>query len=328
MNNKPTFTHLSVLKKVNTYDHKIFESRMVKQIATPKTLKNKAVTVGLIQTTVSENIAENMAKTQQKIAEAAEKGAQIICLQELYRTRYFPQEENVDASPLAETIPGPSTEAFAELAKKYGVVIIAPLFEKNKNGKFYNTAVIIGSNGEIVGTYRKAHIPYDPYFYEKNYFSPGEEEYKVYNTPFGKIGVLICYDQWFPEPARINALAGAEIIFYPTAIGYIKGHNSQDGDWHDAWRTVQRAHAIANGVHVAAVNRVGEEGWLEFWGGSFVCDSFGKVIAEGSATKEEVVIAKIDLTKNQKIQEGWGFLRNRRPDTYKPLIKKARGNDR
>ena len=172
-------------------------------------------------------------------------------------------------------------------------MIIAPIFEKNPNGKNYNTAVVIDADGSIAGIYRKAHIPYDPYFYEKDYFAPGEEPYKAYNTKYARIGVLICYDQWFPEPARINALDGAEIIFYPTAIGYIKGHTSADGDWHDAWRTVQRAHAIANGIHVAAVNRVGEEGWLEFWGGSFVCDSFGKVLAEASTTKEEVVVAKV-----------------------------------
>jgi agmatine deiminase len=297
---------------------------MAKHITAAKSQKNKAVTVALIQTTVSDNTAENMAKTQQKIIQAAERGAQIVCLQELYRTRYFPQQENIDAAPLAETIPGPSTQAFSVLAKKYGIVIIAPLFEKNANGKFYNTAAVIGSDGEILGTYRKVHIPYDPYFYEKDYFAPGEDAYRVYDTSFAKIGVLICYDQWFPEPARINALAGAEIIFYPTAIGYVKGYTSEDGDWHDAWRTVQRAHAIANGVHVAAVNRVGEEGELEFWGGSFVCDSFGKVIAEASA-EEEILMAKVDLSKNERIQEGWGFLRNRRPDTYLPLTKKVRG---
>ncbi len=263
-----------------------------------------------------------MAKTGQKIIQAAQRGAQIICLQELYRTRYFPQEEKVDAAPLAESIPGESTKVFAELAKKYKIVIIAPLFEKSAEGKFYNTAAIIDADGSIAGKYRKAHIPYDPYFYEKNYFEEGKEEYKVVQTAYAKIGTLICYDQWFPEPARICALAGAEIIFYPTAIGYIKGHTSKDGDWHDAWRTVQRAHAIANGVHVAAVNRVGEEGWLEFWGGSFVCDSFGKVIAEASTISEQVLVANVDLVKNQQIQEGWGFLRNRCPDTYGPLVKK------
>jgi agmatine deiminase len=307
-------------KKVNTETSKIIETKDGITISASQT--NHTVKIGLIQTAVSENIAENMAKTKQKIIQAAEKGAQIICLQELYRTRYFPQEENVDAAPLAESIPGESTETFVELAKKHKVVIIAPLYEKGAEGKFYNTAVIIDADGSILGIYRKAHIPYDPYFYEKDYFAPGEEEYRVYQTAYAKIGTLICYDQWFPEPARICTLAGAEIIFYPTAIGYIKGHTSKDGDWHDAWRTVQRAHAIANGVHVAAVNRVGEEDWLEFWGGSFVCDSFGKVLAEASTTKEEVLVVEVDLAKNLQIQDGWGFLRNRCPDTYGPLVKK------
>ena len=285
-------------------------------------MKNdKIVTVGLIQTSVSENIAQNMAKTVQKIEEAAQKGAKIICLQELYRTKYFPQEEKKDFSALAELIPGESTNLFSKLAKKHRIVIVAPLFEKAKNGKFYNTAVVVGSNGQILGSYRKAHIPQDPYFYEKDYFEEGDTDYGIFETEFARIGVLICYDQWFPEPARINALEGAEIIFYPTAIGYVKGHTSEDGDWHDAWRTVQRAHAIANGIHVAAVNRVGEEGELEFWGGSFVCDSFGKVLNEASTAKEEIVVAKIDLSKNKKIQDGWGFLRNRRPDTYQRLIR-------
>ncbi len=282
----------------------------------------KTVTVGLIQTSVSENIAQNMKKTTEKIEQAAQKGAQIVCLQELYRTRYFPQQEHQDVRRLAETIPGESTKAFSELAKKHKVVIIAPLFEKGSNGKFYNSAVIIDSNGEILGTYRKAHIPYDPYFYEKNYFTAGDGKYQVYDTAFARVGVLICYDQWFPEPARINALQGAEIIFYPTAIGYVKGYTSEDGDWHDAWKTVQRAHAIANGVHVAAVNRVGEEDELRFWGGSFVCDSFGKVIKEASTNREEVLVATVDLNMNQRIQEGWRFLQNRRPDTYNPLVKR------
>jgi agmatine deiminase len=260
-----------------------------------------------------------MKKTAEKIEQAAKLGAQIVCLQELYRTRYFPQQENQDAKSFAETIPGKSTELFSELAKKHRIVIIAPLFEKSKEGKFYNTAVIIGCDGEIMGTYRKVHIPYDPYFYEKDYFEAGDTGYQVFETSFARVGVLICYDQWFPEAARINALRGADIIFYPTAIGYVKGYTSADGDWHDAWRTVQRAHAISNGIHVAAVNRVGEEDELEFWGGSFICDSFGKVVVEASTTKEEVLIATLDLGKNKKIQEGWGFLRNRRPDTYKQL---------
>ena len=288
----------------------------------PKEEPNKNVTLGLIQTAVSRNIAENMKKTLRRIEEAADEGAQIVCLQELYRTRYFPQQEKQDLKALAETIPGESTRAFAELAKKRKVVIIAPIFEKAKDNKFYNTAVVIGVDGEILGTYRKVHIPYDPYFYEKDYFSPGDQEYKVFDVGFARIGVLICYDQWFPEAARINMLQGAEIIFYPTAIGYIKGYTSEDGDWHDAWRTIQRAHAIANGVHVAAVNRVGEEDELQFWGGSFVSDPFGKVLKEAS-DREEVLIATIDLGKNKQIQEGWGFLRNRRPDTYHSLVRGA-----
>lgn len=266
-----------------------------------------------------------MQKTIDKIVETANRGAQIVCLQELYRTRYFPQQENIDVEALAETIPGESTSAFQQLAKKHKIVILAPLFEKGSDGKFYNTAAVIDANGEIVGTYRKAHIPYDPYFYEKDYFTAGQEPYRAFDTAYARIGVLICYDQWFPEPARINALCGAEIIFYPTAIGYVKGYTSADGDWHDAWKTVQRAHAIANGVHVAAVNRVGEEDELEFWGGSFVCDSFGKIIKEASTSEEEVVVATLDLGRNKLIQEGWGFLRNRRPDLYNPLTKETYG---
>jgi agmatine deiminase len=281
--------------------------------------KRKIVNIGLIQTTVSGDIAGNMKKTIDRIEEASRKGAQIVCLQELYRTKYFPQKENQNVSMLAETIPGESTKAFSELAKEEKTVIVAPLFEKASNGKYYNSAAIIDANGEILGSYRKVHIPNDPFFYEKNYFEQGDLGYCVHKTHYARVGVLICYDQWFPEPARINALKGAEIIFYPTAIGWIKGYTSSDGDWHDAWKTVQRAHAIMNGVHVAAVNRVGEEGQLKFWGGSFVCDSFGKVLKEASDINEEVLVAKVDLSKNKEIQEGWGFLKNRRPDTYGSL---------
>ncbi len=311
------------LKTVNTYDHKIFELRMEIGI-TANTTPNK-VTVALIQTTVSENIAKNIQKTQRRVEEAAHGGAQIICLQELYRTRYFPQEEHRDVADLAESIPGESTDVLGKLAKQHSVVIIAPLFEKGSDNKFYNSAAVIGADGQVMGVYRKIHIPYDPYFFEKNYFTQGTNPYRVYDVGCAKIGVLICYDQWFPEPARINTLKGAEIIFYPTAIGYVKGYNSADGDWHDAWRTVQRAHAIANGVHVAAVNRVGEEDELEFWGSSFVCDAFGKVVAEASNQTEQTLIVTVDLSKNKQIQEGWGFLRNRRPDTYLKLTEKLRG---
>ena len=260
-----------------------------------------------------------MKQTAKKIEAAADLGAQIVCLQELYRSLYFPQQENQDVRKLAETIPGESTLLFGELAKKRKIVIIVPLFEKANNGKFFNTAAVIGPNGEVMGKYRKIHIPQDPYFYEKEYFAEGNSGYQVFETGIARVGVLICYDQWFPEPARIDTIKGADIIFYPTAIGYVKGHTSADGDWHEAWKTVQRANAIANGVHIATVNRIGEEGELEFWGGSFVCDSFGKVLKEASSTDEEVLVAKVDLSHNKRIREGWGFLRNRRPDTYQPL---------
>jgi len=284
--------------------------------------KRKIVSIGLIQTAVSDDIAENMEKTIARIKEASRLGAQIVCLQELYRTRYFPQEKNQKVNSLAETFPGKSTKAFSELAKKHKIVIIVPIFEKHSNGKYYNSAVTIDADGKILGVYRKVHIPDDPLFYEKNYFEAGDSGYCVLKTTYAQVGALICYDQWFPEPARINALQGAEIIFYPTAIGWIKGYTSSDGDWHDAWKTVQRAQAIMNGVHVAAVNRVGEEGELKFWGGSFVCDSFGKVLGEASDTNEEVLVVKVDLSKNREIQEGWGFLKNRRPDTYHSLSEK------
>ena len=277
------------------------------------------VTIGLIQTTVSDNLKENTQKTVSRIEEASRRGAQIICLQELFRTKYFPQIEKKDFSNLAEMIPGESTTFFSKLAKENRVVIIVPIFEKGSNGKYYNSAVVIDADGKILGAYRKLHVPHDPLFYEKDYFEPGDSGYGIYQTKYARIGVLICYDQWFPEPARINTLKGAEIIFYPTAIGWIKDYTSSDGDWRDAWKTVQRAHAIENGVHVAAVNRVGEEGQLKFWGSSFVCDSFGNILAEASQTNEEVLVVEVDLRKNEEIQEGWGFLKNRRPDTYKSL---------
>jgi agmatine deiminase len=284
--------------------------------------ENQTVTLGLIQTEVSEDLDVNLKKTAARIEEAANKGAQIVCLQELYRTRYFPQIEQQDAQVLAETIPGESTTVFSELAKKLGIVIIVPLFEKHQSGRYYNSATVIDADGKLLETYHKVHVPQDPLFYEQNYFEAGDNGYKVYKTAYGNIGVLICYDQWFPEAARICTLKGADIVFYPTAIGYIKGHKSADGDWHDAWQTVMRGHAIANGVHVAAVNRVGEEGQLRFWGGSFVCDAFGEVLGEASSEKEEVLITKLDLSLNKRIRDGWGFLANRRPDTYGPITEK------
>lgn len=278
----------------------------------------KTVRIGLIQTAVSEDLKANLKKTAEKIEEAAEKGAQIICLQELYRTKYFPQEDKKNASRFAETIPGESTKAFSALAKKRGIVIIAPLFEKGGDGNYYNSAAVIDAGGALLGTYRKIHVPHDPLFYEKSYFTPGDKGYQVYKTRYASISVLICYDQWYPEAARICTLNGAEILFYPTAIGRIKGYSPEEGDWREAWETVQRGHAIANGVHVAAVNRAGEEGELKFWGSSFACGPFGKIIKR-AGEGEETVVAELDLQENEAIRDGWGFLRNRRPDTYGPL---------
>ncbi len=284
-----------------------------------KITQRNPVTIGLVQTSVSEDIAANIEKTVGKVHDAATKGAQIVCLQELYRTTYFPREERKDVAALAETIPGESTKIFSTVAKERNIVMIVPVFEKSADGGYYNSAVVIDADGKLLDTYRKVHVPYDPLFYEKNYFKPGDGGYQVYNTRYATFSVFICYDQWFPEAARVAALRGADILFYPTAIGWIKADMPPEDDWRDAWETVQRAHAIANGVHVAAVNRVGDEGGLKFWGSSFVCDSFGKVLKRASAEKEEVLIATLDLGKNKRIQEGWGFLRNRRADTYNQL---------
>jgi len=287
-------------------------------------IKHKFVKIGLVQTKVSKNQNVNLKKTAAKIEEAAKKGAKIICLQELYKTIYFPQYKKVGKDQYVEKIPGPSTEAFSKIAKKYRAVIIVPLYEKHA-GKYYNSIVVIDEKGRLLPTYRKIHIPHDPLFYEKNYFEEGNYGYRVYKTKYANIATLICFDQWFPEAARAVSLLGAEIIFYPTAIGYIRSQKTQDGDWHDSWETIQRSHAIANAVHVAAVNRVGIEDGLKFWGQSFIADSFGEVVKRASATKEEVIIAKVDLGKNKHIQDGWGFFRNRRPDTYFHLTKGKNG---
>ena len=276
----------------------------------------KKVTIAGIQARASTDVAANLAKAVQLVRQAARKGAKIICLEELYRTIYFPQHPKHPSAALAESIPGESTTAFSKLAKELGVVIIVPVFEKARGGKHYNSAVVIDQNGKLLPTYRKMHIPQDPLFYEKNYFAPGDRGWRVYKTKFASFAVLICYDQWFPEAARMATLAGAEIIFYPTAIGNVVGYRSADGDWHDAWETVMRGHAIANGVHVVAVNRIGREDRLRFWGQSFACDSFGKILKRASAGREEVLVATLDLSHNQRIRQGWGFFRNRRPDAY------------
>jgi agmatine deiminase len=278
--------------------------------------KKNIVTIGLVQTRVSNNIALNMKKTIAKIKEAAKRGAQFICLQELYRTKYFPIDEKKDVAPLAETIPGESSSTLSRLAKELNVVIIAPIFEVDSKGKFYNTAVVIDADGAIIGAYRKTHIPHDPFFYEKSYFEASDSVYRVFNTRNLSFGVLICYDQWFPEAARNNSLQGADVIFYPSAIGYLEGDSLPYSDWISAWETIQRSHAIANGVHVAVVNRVGREGKIKFWGSSFACDAFGKVLKRASEMDEEVLVVDLDISQNKRIQEGWGFIKNRRPETY------------
>lgn len=276
------------------------------------------VTIGLIQSSASENPKDNLKMALDKVRQAAEKGAQIICLQELYRTIYFPQYKKKDFTGYAETVPGESTSAFSAYAKDLKVVIIAPIFEKLGN-KFYNSAAVINSDGRLLETYHKTHIPHDPYFYEQNYFEAAGQNYNVYRTEYGNFSVLICYDQWFPEAARICALKGADMIFYPTAIGNMKDYDTQGENWQDSWTTIQRAHAIANGVYVAAVNRVGEEEKLKFFGSSFVSDPFGKVIKKAGCENEEILVAELDLNRAKQIRDAWGFMRNRRPDTYSKL---------
>ena len=277
-------------------------------------MKNGKVTIGLIQMSVENDREVMLKKALARVEEAIKAGADIICLPELYRTRYFPRHIGTDAFSLAETVPGESTHFFSRIAKEHQVVIIVPLYEKAPDGNFYNSAVVINTDGTTNIPYHKVHIPQDPGFFEKGYFYPGNS-YQVIATQFCRIAVLICYDQWFPEAARCVALEGAEIIFYPTAIGRPTSDIPFEGDWQDAWELIQRSHAIANSVHVAAVNRVGQEGACEFFGGSFVCDAFGKILAH-AGDREEMLLIPVDLSMNHDVRESWGFFRNRRPDTY------------
>jgi agmatine deiminase len=286
-------------------------------------MEHRTVRIGLIQSEVSGNTEDNLSRSLELARKAALGGARIICLPELFRTPYFPQYECTDATSYAETIPGKSTREFAALARSYEVAVIVPLYERSIDGRYYNSAVVIDDSGTIPPPYRKVHIPHDPFFYEQNYFSRGNG-YQVFTCGQVRIAVLICYDQWFPEAARAVTLMGADIIFYPTAIGWIKGlEDPGEGDWRDAWETVQRGHAIANGVHIATVNRTGTEGDLTFWGSSFVTDSFGNILARAGSSHDEVVIADISLEMNEMVREGWGFLRNRRPDTYSILTRQG-----
>ena len=285
-----------------------------------KKSKSNIVKVGLIQMSCEEKPAANLKKAIARISEAAKQGAQIICLQELFRSQYFCQTEDIELFKLAETIPGPTSEALGKVARKEKVVILASLFEKRAAGVYHNTAVIIDTNGKIAGKYRKMHIPDDPLYYEKFYFTPGDLGFQTHDTKFGKVGALVCWDQWFPEAARLTALSGAEFILYPTAIGWLPDENQEMNQaQHSAWETIQRAHAIANGVYVVVVNRVGREGNLNFWGQSFVADPFGRIIAKALADKEEVLVVDCDLNKIEETRQNWPFLRDRRIDFYAPL---------
>jgi len=287
--------------------------------------------VGLIQMSATPDPDENLCHAIERVRQAAAQGAHVICLPELFQTQYFCQREDASLFDLAEPIPGPTSNRLSELAAELHVVLIASLFEKRAPGVYHNTAAVYDTNGTLVGLYRKMHIPDDPLYYEKFYFTPGDLGFRTFDTAVGRVGTLVCWDQWYPEGARLTALKGAQVLFYPTAIGW---HPAEKADFgpaqHDAWRTIQRAHAIANGVYVAVVNRTGYEtgnirgksapgGGLEFWGGSFLCDPFGRVTAEASHNKEEIVLGDIDLRTLEDIRRNWPFLRDRRIDSYAPI---------
>ena len=286
----------------------------------PKKMKSNRVKVGLIQMSCGPDPDANLKKAIARVGEAAKKGARIVCLQELFRSQYFCQTEDTELFKLAETIPGPTSDALGKVARQHKVVILASLFEKRAAGVYHNTAVIIDEKGKISGKYRKMHIPDDPLYYEKFYFTPGDLGFQTHDTKYGKVGALVCWDQWFPEAARLTALSGSELIFYPTAIGWLPDEAEEMNQaQHSAWETIQRAHAIANGVYVVVVNRVGREGKLNFWGQSFVADPFGRIIAKGSSDKEEVLVVDCDLDKIEETRQNWPFLRDRRIDFYTPL---------
>jgi N-carbamoylputrescine amidase len=271
----------------------------------------------------------NLDKAAARVEEAARKRAQVVCLPELYRSPYFCRQEVAALFDVAELVPGPSTERLSEGARRAGVAVVVPIFEKRAPGLYHNSAVIIDADGKTAGLYRKMHIPDDPAFYEKFYFTPGDLGFQAIDTRFGKVGTLICWDQWYPEGARLTALRGASVLFYPTAIGWHPAEKAQHGaQQRDAWRTVQRGHAIANGCYVAAVNRVGHEpgppggAGLEFWGTSFIADPFGVVIAEASTDREEILVAEVDLARIEEVRRGWPFLRDRRIDAYAGIDKR------
>ena len=287
--------------------------------------------VALIQMSCGPDPDANVRHAADMVRKAARRGARVVCLPELFRTQYFCQREDAALFDLAEPVPGPTSQAIAEVARKAKVVVIASVFEKRARGVYHNTAAILDADGKLQGIYRKMHIPDDPLYYEKFYFTPGDLGFKAFDTKVTRLGALVCWDQWYPEGARLTALQGANVIFYPTAIGWHPAEKKRYGKTqHDAWRTIQRSHAIANGVYVAVVNRVGHETGnirgksapgkgLDFWGGSFLCDAFGRVIVEGSHDKEEVLIGEVDLKKLENVRRNWPFLRDRRVDAYSQI---------
>ncbi|MCA9457055.1 MAG: carbon-nitrogen hydrolase [Nitrospiraceae bacterium] len=284
--------------------------------------------IGLIQMACSADPPENLERAVDKVEIAVRNGAQVICLPELFRSQYFCQKEDAALFDLAESVPGHSTEAFAKIAKSHRVTILVSLFERRTAGVYHNSIAVLDERGEIAGLYRKMHIPDDPAYYEKFYFTPGDRSFQAINTTHARVGTLICWDQWFPEAARMTALQGADILFYPTAIGWHPKEKTEEGQvQRDAWMTIQRSHAIANGVFVVAVNRVGHEApaggdGLEFWGSSFVCDPFGVVLAQASVEKEETLMVDIDLKRIEEVRRNWPFLRDRRIDAYGGITKR------
>ena len=281
--------------------------------------------VALVQMSCGPEPEQNLEKALGRVADAAGRGAKVVCLPELFQTQYFCQREDASLFDLAEPIPGPTTNKLSELAKQLHIVLIASLFEKRAAGVYHNTAAVIDAGGALLGLYRKMHIPDDPLYFEKFYFTPGDLGFRNFDTRYGRISTLICWDQWYPEAARLAALGGAEILFYPTAIGWHPSEKAQFGAaQHDAWRTIQRSHAIANGIFVAAVNRVGFEGpadhGLEFWGSSFVADPFGQLIAEAGTSEEKILIAECDPRRSDEVRRNWPFLRDRRIDAYGPIL--------
>jgi N-carbamoylputrescine amidase len=284
----------------------------------------REVILGLIQSAASRSPGDNLAATAERVRLAARRGAQIICVQELFRSHYFPQTEDSSLFELAEPIPGPTTETFCPLARDNGVVIVASVFEKRAAGIYHNTVVVVDADGRILGKYRKMHIPDDPCFYEKFYFAPGDLGFRTFQTRYANVGTLVCWDQWFPEAARLTALKGAQILVYPTAIGWhVSEENSARKEQLAAWELVQRGHAVANGVYVAAINRVGKEGEIEFWGRSFVADPFGVVLARAAQGRAETLVVKCDLCRIAETRHNWPFLRDRRIDAYHELTERC-----